>query len=364
MALTVFVINPANTDETWEMPTYDVKWTEEINTIKSGNFSAPFRSLKDLAEKIGTTPTYIIKGGPRKVVIKDESFTDDPLLFAGWLRDYQFSATASEPSSITINFADFGVMLSKRRGQEFYFYNNVQSGWIFRQELYIAQNQTNGDMGLTMAQLPATTSRQRTVERTNLLDLLMGMSNAKTRDGFDFDVDKNGVITLYSPQRGSVQENIIIESRNAQQPQLNGKLTSGLANKVYVQGGELRDADGDVTQEAMEVIVEDTDSQGVWGLHEEYISATDIATEPFLIQRGQQALNAGAVPNDTESITGNHPGNDPDWRSYDVGDWLFVDLPDYDLSQFLRVRRRTIEYKGGYYKVTGISFSREGVPNG
>jgi hypothetical protein len=129
-----------------------------------------------------------------------------------------------------------------------------------------------------------------------------------------------------------------------------------------VQGGELTDSEGSVTQPAIQVVVEDIASQEVWGLHEEYISATDIATEPFLIERGQQVLAERAWPQNTESISLQHLGDDPNWRSYNVGDWVRVDLPDYELNELLRVKERTIAYKKGVYQVN-LSVAREEAPD-
>jgi hypothetical protein len=360
--LTIFITNPYNQSETWEMPTDEVKWTEELNMIKSGDFSVPFPKMKQLADKLNVSVAHIIRGGPRHVVISDGRFTDDPLLFKGWLRGYSFFSSASEPTTINITFADLGVMLSKRTGQKFAFYNNVPSAWIFQQELYIAQERESGSMGLTLGQLPDTTHRQRTVERTNLLDLLVGMSSEKTRNGFDFDVNKRGEIIIYS-QRGEVQKNLVLDSRNANQPQVNGQLMSGLSNEVHVQGSELRDSEGNVTQEALQITEDNQESQELWGLHEEYVSATDIATEPFLRERGKQVLSERALPVLTETITCNHMGKDPDWRSYNIGDWLPVDLPDYEINELLRVRKRTINYKEGVYQVSGLRLTREDVPN-
>ena len=251
--------------------------------------------------------------------------------------------------------------MAKRVGQQYAFYDNVEAGIIFQTELDAAN--LISDTGLTMGTLPTTTTRQRTVEYTNLLDLLTGMSNAKTNNGYDFFIDNSGVVNIYQPVRGSQQINLVLEERNSLQPQVSGKLAGQLCNKVYVQGGDLTNAQGEVVQAAMMVIVEDATSQATWGLHEEYLSATDIATEPFLRQRGLQVLADRAYPVNTESISLQHLGDDPDWRSYNVGDWLKVELPAYNLDDMLRVKKRTINWDNGIYKCN-LSLSREEYPNG
>lgn len=358
--LTVFISNPATPTEVWELPVDSYSVEEQLNAIRSGRVSVSYKVLAEMAGQIGTTIDYMLRGGPRHITITDDQYDPAPVNFKGILRNYQFYSSQSEPSTIGIEFADFGVLLSKRVSEEYAFYQDVEAGIIFQTEL----NKANliDDTGLTVGTLPTTTQRQRTVEYTNLLDLLTGMSNAKTKGGFDFFIDNDAVVNIYQPVRGSEQPNLVLEERNSLQPQVSGKLAGQLCNKVYVQGGELRNSQGEVTQEATMVIVEDLTSQATWGLHEEYLSATDIATVPFLTQRGQQVLEERAYPISTESISLQHLGDDPDWRSYNVGDWLKVELPAYNIDDFLRVKKRTINWENGIYKCS-LSLNREEYPN-
>lgn len=347
----VFLLNPDNQNEMWELPIDSISWTEELNNVSTGNFSLVYKDLKELAQLIGTTVNYILEGGRRQLIIKDENYSDQPILFKGFLRNDQISSSNKETSTLSLNFADNLIMLSKRKGQHYKFYENNPSGLIFKEQLDFAQSQENGNMLITMANLPQTTNRQRTIKRTDLLDLLIGMSKAKVDDGFDFSINHNNVLTLFSPYKGSLKENIVLDSRNSLQPQTTAKLMGELANKIYVQGGELTDEQGNVKQEAIEVVVEDVISQRKWGLHEDYISATDIATEPFLRKRGITVLNQKSTPKKTQTVSLSHLGDDPDWRSYSIGDWLVIDLPDLNLNEPLRVKKRSINYTKGIYKI-------------
>lgn len=354
--LTCLLTNPDNVAEVWELPIGSYSVSEELNAVRTGRVSVVFKDLQEIAENSGSTIDYVLKGGPRHIIISDSQYEPDSINFKGLIRSYQFYSTESEPSSISIEFADFGAILSKRVGQAYAFYDEVEAGAIFADQLAYANSVD--DTGLQMATLPTTTERQRTVEYTNLLDLLTGMSNAKTKDGFDFDIDNDGYINIFNPHKGTQQTNLVLEERNSLQPQVSGKLATQLCNKVFVQGGELTNSQGEVTQEALMVIVEDATSQATWGLHEEYLSATDIATEPFLRQRGLQVLADRAYPVNTESISLQHLGDDPDWRAYSVGDWLKVELPQYNINEMLRVKKRTINWNNGVYKCS-LSLSRE-----
>ncbi len=354
--LMIYIVNASNPNEVWEMPTNSVKWSEELNAVSTGSFSASFIALNNLAKAIGTNPFYILAGGPRKILIKDEQY-DNPYLFQGWVTNIQFSSSRSEVSSITVNFADPLCMLSKRVGQNFAFYDQVASGLIFKTELDYCQGQENGDLGITLATLPATTSRQRTVERTNMLDLLIGMSAAKNWDGYDFWLDHTNW-TLNIGTKGSHKPELVLEERNSMNSQLNIALKSRLANRVIVQGGEMRDGDGEVVQEPIQVIRENTSSQPIWGLHEEYISATDIATEPFLNARGDTVLADRALPLYTQNITLSCLGDDPNWRDYTTGDWLQVILPKFQINAEYRVKKRSISHTNGVFTL-GLTFNDE-----
>lgn len=354
--LSVLLINQANSNETWELPADSFTINEELNAIRTGQVSVNFKVLQEMAQSIGTSVTYIISGGPREIMIVDTLYSPDSIIFRGIIRNYQYSSTSSEPSTISINFADFGLMLARRVGQAYAFYDNIEAGEIFSAELTAANSR--GDTGLQMGTLPTTTKRQRTVEYTNLLDLLTGMSNTKTKNGFDFAIDNNGVINIYNPTRGEQQVNLVLETRNSLQPQTGGKLKGELCNRVLVQGGEQTDESGAVTQEAIMVIEEDTTSQAIWGIHEQYLSATDISTEAFLRQRGQQLLAELAYPANTENLSLKHLGDDPDWRSYNVGDWLKVELASFGINQMWRVKKRTINWSGGVYQCS-LTLSKE-----
>ena len=356
--LSVLLTNATNSNEVWELPADQLTINEELNAVRTGQISVNYQDVQQMALTIGTSINYILAGGPRRIVISDSQYDPNPTLFVGVLRDYQFSSNASEPSSVSLNFADLGLTLAKRVGQAYAFYDNVPAGQIFASELAAAN--AVSDTGLTVASLPTTTSRQRTIEYTNLLDLLMGMSNSKTKDGFDWAVDNNGDVNIYQPTRGGQQTNLVLEARNSLQPQVAGKLSGNLCNKVFVQGGEQTNESGEVTQAALMVIVEDTTSQATWGLHEEYLSATDITTEAFLRQRGQQVLTERAYPTNTETITLQHLGDDPDWRAYEVGDWLKVELDAFNIDEMLRVKKRGITWNNGIYQCN-LTLSREFV---
>lgn len=354
--LTCLLANPDNAAEVWELPIEKYSVNEELSAVRTGSLSVVFKDLQQIAEQSGATIDYVLRGGPRHIIISDSQYEPDSINFKGVIRNYQFYSTQSEPSTISIEFADFGALLAKRVGQSYAFYDNTPAAQIFADQLTYANSVS--DTGLRMAEIPLTTSRQRTIQYTNLLDLITGMSNAKTKDGFDFTIDNDGYINIFNPHKGTQQINLVLEERNSLQPQVGGKLASQLCNKVYVQGGELTNSQGEVTQEALLVIVEDLVSQSTWGLHEEYLSATDIATEPFLRQRGQQVLAERAYPVNTESISLQHLGDDPNWRAYSVGDWLKVELPEYELDEMLRVKKRTINWENGIYKCS-LSLDRE-----
>ena len=353
--LEVLIINPKNTNETWELPCESIKWSEELNKVRTGSVNCAFYSFNEVAKAASTTVHYILTGGPREIHLKDSDF-NDPLLFRGVLRTFHYSSTNSEASTITLDFADLGSLLACRMTQTYHLYDQVEAGQIFASELAYTNNIQ--DTGISMGLLPTTKKRQRTVKTDNLLDLITGMSNLKVDDGFDFQVDNLGHVNIYQPTMGTSNLNVVFDINNSRQPQVEGRLLGMLSNKVYVQGGELTDDQGQVTQEALLISEQDTTSQSIWGLQESYLSATDIATEPFLRARGQKELQKNAYPLSSAGYSVNHLNSQLALDAYSLGDIVQIDWPTYSLNMQLRVIKKTYQWDNGEYQIwagmTGI----------
>jgi hypothetical protein len=179
------------------------------------------------------------------------------------------------------------------------------------------------------------------------LDCIIGLSNQKKSDGYDWEITPQKVFNIYYPAKGSTLANIVIDDFNILSWSSDRDLTVNLANRVIGVGAGFDDAINTVT-------VEDTTAQTAWYLQEQTCSAKDITLTGNLTVEATALLNDKKTPLDVVSLQVND--RSPDISTYNLGDTLPVKISAINFSKNLRVIKRTMQIARSGEAQVNLSF--------
>ena len=316
--------------EVFDIPFSGFTIKEELNKGADGSISTSYNALDKYAKAFNTTVSDILTAKFREVII----YKGSTILFTGVLSRYQRNLNTN---SITLYLKDYIAMLGTRFSAKSKIYTSEDSSDIAWDQINITQTKTNGDLGITRGVDPTTKDRDRTLVYDNVLKTIVGMSNAKVKNGYDFDIDTTKQFNIYYPTKGSLKENIIFDDRTRISGTINVSLAGSLANKVIVLG---KGSEADmVTTER-----ENTTPQSLWLLHEATLSEKGVGTEAELEDRGDEYLDKNDEPSDSVSLTISHIDGQPPVEEYSLGDSVVVRIEEDAVDGNYRVMKRTMKY--------------------
>jgi len=333
--ITVRLTNIAGT-EIYLPPFESVQWTEELNKGVDGRLSMSYQALSDYAVALKSTANNVISSAFRKLQI----LKDDSVIFTGAITSRQISGGQTGATSISVTFADYLVLLGKRRTASSISFTSEDSSDIAWSLINTTQGLTNGNLGITRGYNPTTKNRDRTFVYDNVRDEIVKMSNEKVKDGYDFDIDANLQFNVYYPTKGASKPEIVFDDFNIIGFNDNMKLAGNLTNRAIVIG------------KLENVTRENTTPMSSWYVHEDTVSAKDIETTAYLNDRGDAKLALEQQPSDTETLTITHIDERPSIDDYDVGDSVQVRIDAIGKNSMMRVKQRSIDYNGGKTTVT------------
>lgn len=324
--------------EVFDIPYLSFNFEEGLNRGIQGSIGCSYQALKEYAEALKTTYNGMLKGVYREV----EVYREGTLLYTLVLN----KKASRKKGSVTLYVSDYVAMLDTRiTGNDGLKYNTEDSAVIAWDEINLSQLKTNGDFGITLGAQPTTKQRQRTLRYDTLLDLLVGMSNYKLKDGYDFEITQNKALNFYYPQKGQTLSNVIFSNKNTIDWTVTESMAGNIFNKVAVLGKGSEDSM--VTSER-----EDTTNQPNWLLSEATLSEKGVEDVLELADRGDKFLVDHDTPEDTRQVTIVHTDGSPNLTDYSLGDSVGVKIEEEDIDQFMRVENRNISYRKSTATVT------------
>lgn len=322
-------------DDVYDVPFDNFSFTEALNLGMEGSLDISYRALTQYAAALNTTVNNILSGQLREVLI----YKGTTPLFLGVIADRGVDGGGFGASKIRLKLGDYVYMLSKRRTDDAESETATDSVDIIWNRINASQMETNGDLGITLMGSPPTTkNRDRTMTFDNLRDLLVGMSNEKVKDGYDFDIDPTKTLNFYYPTKGQTRDNIVFNGYNSLEWSEHLPLAGRLTNRVYVTG---QDASTDW------VARNDTTNRAAWLLHEDVITKKGVSETDTLNDHGDRFLELNTSPSAGRSLNLTHLEGTPAITSYNVGDVVKVKLADIEVDATFRVMRRSLRYNKG-----------------
>ncbi|NMB82228.1 MAG: hypothetical protein GYA14_10460, partial [Ignavibacteria bacterium] len=167
---------------------------EELNKGYDGSISVSYPDIKKYALAFGLKPDDIFASGNKEWYVRK----DEVKIFGGILLDRKINGGGSGMTSYSINFADFSMLLDKRRTSNFWQRLATDSGVIVSDLLDFTN--ALSDTLITMGTQPTLKVRDLTSRFEKIRDEIVSMSALKKYDGYDWDCDVTKKLNLYDPK--------------------------------------------------------------------------------------------------------------------------------------------------------------------
>lgn len=321
----------------WELPCEEFRFIQELNRGESATFRFERTAVQPIADIYGVTPEFIFTASYREIEIYDLNNTK---IYAGYISEMQISKGRADFGNIIISSKGFFSLLEKRFCDDSLSYTNTDSSDIAWGLIDYTQNLSYGDLGITRGNDPTTKNRDRTDLRyRNIADAIRGMSAEEVKEGYDFDVSPLKVFNIYYP-KGSVRDEIYLTADfNIDSYSIIKTFIDGMVNQAIVIGSGVDEAN-----QLVEVRDSDNAYKDAFFLLQDVLSEPDVSTQVTLQDKGDLALDNYQAPRLT--ITIDHFYTEPLFTNYEVGDWLHVVIPEYDIDDTYRVTRRACDSEG------------------
>lgn len=329
--------------EKWEVPMSTLNFTEELNLGASGYFSFKYVAFQNYVKKFGN---YDADGILTERYREIQIFKHEKLFFSGVIRHMRIneSGGSAQDATITLTFSDWSSILSKRRiNLEFY---NRDSSEIIWEMINHTQMGEFGDIGIKRGSIVAGKKRQRVTNYATIKDVIIGLSNAKLKEGVDWNIDKYKKLNI-APSLGKNLPDIIFNDSNSFNLSSDTSLFGELTNRVFVKGED----------DEKILCINELTRADKWGLQEDFISLSGVVGEDTLESHAREKLKSESDPEKTRTISLQHydsksgDGN-ISIDSYAVGDWVRLNKPKVGINEMLRVVKRTLELSNDGFLVT------------
>ena len=337
------VVKNSDNSLIWELPFTRFNIVQELNKGESLSITFESTAIKPIAEAHDITIEYIFSASYREIEIYDE---DNNKIYAGYISELQFNSGVGELGTVTVQSKGFFSLLEKRYTDDSLSYTSTDSSDIAWGLINFTQNNGSyGNLGITRGADPTTKNRDRTDLRyKNIAEVIKKMSANEIKDGYDFDVDADKKFNIYYP-KGTTRNIYLEEDFNINTYQISKTFIDGMVNQVIVIGSGV-DEDNQlvVTRDASNTYKE------AFFLLQDVLNESDVSVQTTLEDKGDKHLEIYQAPRLTIYLTCRY--DEPDFNNYDVGDWLNVVIPSYDINDSYRVNRRTCDETGE----VGITF--------
>lgn len=314
---------------------YDRDLKLALNKAGEASFKHGMKSLYDSASKININMSQIFAEGINTL----ECLRNGTLIFAGQIEDTR-STLSHTDDEVQVKALGWLNLLKKRHAgfTTERVFTATDSGEIFWTVINEAQQDTNGDFGITQGNIDISIPRTISYVRKPILEIGDELSGAD--NGFDYEITPLKVLNIYYPAKYTDKTQTCIFKYGTDNF---GKIER-IRSATDLYNSSLVIGKGWGTQE-LSATRDDVTSQGVFKIREKIDSFKDMNNATVLGDISQQIIDVlgNVVPYYLLSVRGNDVS--PSFDSYDVGDFIrvIVDRDFWNMDQSLRVFEKFIK---------------------
>lgn len=324
-----------NQTESFILPLVNLSITKELNNGKTAVIDLTRNDVEYIASKYSVSELYIFIATYREIKI----YNGDDLLFYGYVAYPNFNKSSNNTGGISVTCKGFLSLFDKRYTDEYVFYNNEDLSDIAWGLIDYTQSLEYGNIGITRGTSPVTRDAERTYRYDKISTSIQKLSNFEIADGFDFDIDDTKNFNVYYPNKGDVQENIILtENFNITEYTAEYRYLDEIANEVIVFG------EGNADSMVTEVVAASEIYKQLYFLQQIGLSEKDVKVRSTLIEKGQKFLEKNTYPTPMITVTVDYES--PSYISYDIGDYLKLVIPSIEINRYYRLYRSVLNYDG------------------
>lgn len=338
----------AQDGEKWELPIDSFSFTEELNKDRKGTFTFKDTLIREVSEKTGDSPEFILYGAYREVYLYDVDLgVLAPPLYSGYVAEPTLSRDAGGSKTRTVTTEGFLSLLAKRLTNESptlkRYYPSQSPHLIIQDLITYTQGLSYGNIGITLGAGTTTTSHERTYKFDTIKQAIEKLTNNEIANGVDVDIDHQKAINVYS-SKGSSRPDIHLfdyeDGRcNIQNYQIRINFIKTMANQANVLGqGQ---------DEAMVTTKVDADNafKSAFFLLQDRVNEKDTGLTTNLDAKGNAYVDYYKSPK--RNVVLQCWYDDPKFTDYNIGDTLKVSIPNESLSDvMIRLRQRTLNDRG------------------
>lgn len=335
----LYIADPT-TGSVVEIPFKSFTESEELNVAKTLQVALDYGAVDAVAAQYGQTAFFMLSAGYREIYAEKDGIR----FYSGIINEIGLDRGEGEDISVSLASTGFFSLLTKRRTAELVTYSGDDSGDIAWGLIDTSQTvDGNADLGITRGLHPTTVDRDRTFRFAKVSDEIVGMSNTKIANGFDFEVDDDKVFNIYYPYKGSQRPELVLDIANIKAISMRKPMILNMTNRITVLG---QADDNFVVRESPATFRE------VFGNLEDLLAKRDVVQQSTLEDYGDKLLSTDQNPQLAFTVTTDDGA--PDILDYNVGDWLPLSFSEAQLTSVMyRVIKRTIQHTaGGATKVT------------
>lgn len=329
------VIQNLDESEKYEIPYSDFNFSEEINNDRSATIRFDNQIILQIAEKFGKNILGVLGNNQyREIYIYD----DDVLRYGGYIVEINPARGSGELGNLTLSSKGFFSILEKRITNEVY--SSQDLGDIAWDLIDKTQNETYGNLNITRGLHPTTRDADRTYSNDEIANSIEKLSNKDTNNAIDFEITNEKVFNIYYPAKDRDKPEIVLEDNDniLSYNFLIPVISTNSANQVIVLG--------DGFGEGAKIVTRDSDNalKNALGLLQKIINEKDTKVISSLEQKGDRYLAKNERPQITINVTLDY--YDFDYDSIELGDWVTVKIPLFEINRQFRIIRRGLDSKG------------------
>jgi hypothetical protein len=289
----------------------------KLRFIRNGSYEAEFSinldSLEGLGLAVNVSPATMLSTGRYDCVIKRRGVP----LFAG--RVVFDSSDFGETVKETVKVDGWFNLFKDRYTSINRLFTSTDAGQIAWTLISESQALTYGSLGITQGTITTSQNRTRLYEFKNIRDAIVQLSEVE--NGIDFEFTPDKVFNVYYPSMGVERTELeLIYPGNIKNLSISTD-ASQLKNYIVARGQGL--GEGQLVD-----VIQDTDSQALYGLRQAVMDFSDIPDITTLQQLAGDELDNFKNPLEILQVTldGNQ---EPYVGSYWLGDRVMVTLEGY-----------------------------------
>lgn len=257
------------------------------------------------------------------------------IVWSGEQANRETRLQANSANLTTVVSYEFFEMLNSFYTDPFIRYQETDQGEILKDLVDTRQLEDFGDAGFTFSSITPTKDRDREYNNYNIMDAYINMSNVI--DGPDFWIDEDKVIHIV-PFRGidKSTQTIFEYGTNILNCQISEDFSSPGNQAIMLGSG--------FGSEQTVVVVDESASQGIYGLRQQVQAEVDVSEDDNLADKGLALIRKHRSPILSISFT-QIPNTLPVFNTAGIGDSVRIKVNNgiYDINNIFRIYGYDVE---------------------